>query len=90
VAGSNAVRGFLERAVAVDPWLLRQFRGLFAGHCCEAPGCREISSGWFSLMHGRGFNLNPSSNERVNIASMGVGLRYNLKKDVVRALMWRA
>ena len=30
----------------------------------------------------QGYNLNPSFNQAVNIASLGVGLRYNLKKDI--------
>ncbi len=81
LAGSNAVRGFLERAVAVD-------KGYFANAEAYSP---DIAANlglpgnlkWLVFFDaGRGFNLNPSANERVNIASMGVGLRYNLKKDI--------
>jgi len=81
VAGSTAVRGFLERAVAVD-------RGYFANIEVYSP---DTASGlglpgnlkWLAFLDSaRGFTLNPSLNERVNIASAGVGLRYNIKKDV--------
>jgi hemolysin activation/secretion protein len=81
VAGSNAVRGFLERAVAVD-------RGYFANFEIYSP---DIASGlglpgnlkWLAFFDSaQGFTLNPSLNEKVNIASAGVGFRYNFKKDV--------
>jgi hemolysin activation/secretion protein len=81
VAGSNAVRGFLERAVAVD-------RGYFANFEVYSP---DIASGlglpgnlkWLAFVDSaQGSTLNPSLNEKVNIASAGVGFRYNLKKDV--------
>jgi hemolysin activation/secretion protein len=81
VAGSNAVRGFLERAVAVD-------RGYFANFEVYSP---DIASGlglsgnlkWLAFFDSaQGSTLNPSLNEKVNIASAGVGFRYNVKKDV--------
>ena len=81
LAGQNAVRGFLERAVAVD-------RGLVANLEAYSP---DIAAGlglpgnlkWLVFFDAaRGFNLNPSTNQRVNIASLGLGLRYNLKKDI--------
>lgn len=81
VAGSTAVRGFLERAVAVD-------RGYFANVEAYSPDI-AASVGlpgnlkWLVFYDSaQGFNLNPSVNQKVNIASVGVGLRYNLKKDV--------
>ena len=81
VAGSNAVRGFLERAVAVD-------RGYFANIEAYSPDI-AASLGvpgnlkWLVFLDfAQGFNLNPSPNQKVNIASLGVGLRYNIKKDV--------
>jgi hemolysin activation/secretion protein len=81
VAGSTAVRGFLERAVAVD-------RGYFANFEAYSPDI-AASAGlpgnlkWLVFLDtAHGFNLNPSVNQKVNIASVGVGLRYNLKKDV--------
>jgi hemolysin activation/secretion protein len=81
LAGSNAVRGFLERAVAVD-------RGYFANFEVYSP---DIASSlglpgnlkWLAFLDSaQGYTLNPSLNERVNIASAGVGFRYNMKKDV--------
>jgi hemolysin activation/secretion protein len=81
VAGSNAVRGFLERAVAVD-------RGYFANIEAYSPdiaaslGLQGNLKWLVFLDSARGFNLNPSVNQKVNIASLGVGLRYNLKKDI--------
>lgn len=81
LAGQNAVRGFLERAVAAD-------RGYVANFEAYSP---DIAAGlgvpgnlkwlvFFDTAHG--FNLNPSVNQKVNIASLGIGLRYNLNKDV--------
>ncbi|MDK9701683.1 MAG: hypothetical protein OEL20_00990 [Sulfuritalea sp.] len=81
LAGSNAVRGFLERAVAAD-------RGYFANVEAYSPdiAARVGMPGnlkWLVFLDtARGDNLNPSVNQKVNIASIGVGLRYNLKKDV--------
>ena len=81
LAGSTAVRGFLERAVFTD-------RGYFANLEFYSP---DIAAGlglpgnlkWLVFYDtAAGFNLNPSVNQKVNIASMGVGLRYNLKKDI--------
>lgn len=81
LAGANAVRGFLERAVAVD-------HGLFANFEAYSPDLAAklgLPGNFKALVFfdaGRGFNLNPSANERVNIASLGVGFRYNIKKDL--------
>ncbi|MCF8197732.1 MAG: hypothetical protein K9J42_03110 [Sulfuritalea sp.] len=81
LAGSNAVRGFLERAVASD-------RGYFANFEIYSPdiAARLGLKGnlkWLAFYDtARGSNLNPSVNQMVNIASLGVGVRYNIKKDV--------
>jgi hemolysin activation/secretion protein len=81
LAGSNAVRGFLERAVATD-------RGYFANVEVYSPDIApklglEGNLKWLLFYDSaKGFNLNPSVNQHVNIASVGVGLRYNIKKDV--------
>ncbi|WP_310451483.1 ShlB/FhaC/HecB family hemolysin secretion/activation protein [Sulfuritalea sp.] len=81
VAGSTAVRGFLERAVAVD-------RGYFANIEAYSPdiAARLGVPGnlkWLVFYDfAQGSNLNPSVNQQVNIASLGVGLRYNINKDV--------
>ena len=81
LAGSNAVRGFLERAVAVD-------RGYFANIEVYSPDIApklglDGNLKWLAFYDSaKGFNLNPSVNQHVNIASLGVGVRYNIKKDV--------
>lgn len=81
LAGSTAVRGFLERAVAAD-------RGYFANLEVYSPDVAaslgvEGNLKWLVFFDSaQGYNLNPSVNQKVNIASMGVGLRYNIKKDV--------
>lgn len=81
LAGSTAVRGFLERAVAAD-------RGYFANIEVYSPDVAaslgvEGNLKWLVFFDSaQGYNLNPSVNQKVNIASMGVGLRYNIKKDV--------
>lgn len=81
VAGSTAVRGFLERAVAVD-------RGYFTNIEAYSPDI-AASLGvpgnlkWLVFYDfAQGSHLNPSVNQKVNIASLGVGLRYNINKDV--------
>ena len=81
LAGSNAVRGFLERAVATD-------RGYFANFEVYSPDIApklglDGNLKWLVFYDtAKGFNLNPSVNQHVNIASLGVGVRYNIKKDV--------
>ncbi|MCF8200095.1 MAG: hypothetical protein K9J42_15115 [Sulfuritalea sp.] len=81
LAGSNAVRGFLERAVSTD-------RGYFANLEAYSPdvAARLGVKGNLKFLvfydAARGANLNPTVNQKVNIASLGVGLRYNIKKDV--------
>ncbi len=81
LAGSNAVRGFLERAVATD-------RGYFANlevYSSDIAAKLGVQGNlkWLVFFDwAQGYNLNPSVNQKVNIASLGIGLRYNLKKDV--------
>ncbi|MDP3515011.1 MAG: ShlB/FhaC/HecB family hemolysin secretion/activation protein [Sulfuritalea sp.] len=81
VAGSTAVRGFLERAVAVD-------RGYFAnieGYSPDIAASLGLPGNlkWLVFYDfAQGSNLNPLVNQKVNIASLGVGLRYNINKDV--------
>jgi hemolysin activation/secretion protein len=81
LAGSNAVRGFLERATATD-------RGYFANIEIYSQDLAPSFGvqGNLKLLgfydSARGFNLNPSVNQSVSIASLGIGLRYNLKKDL--------
>jgi len=81
LAGSNAVRGFLERAVVSD-------RGYFANIEVYSPDIAVTlgvpgSLKWLVFYDSaQGASLNPTLNQKVNIASAGIGVRYNLKKDV--------
>lgn len=81
LAGANAVRGFLERAVATD----RGFFGTIETYSPDMAARLGLPGNLKWLLFydsAQGFNLNPSINQKVNIASLGIGLRYNLKKDV--------
>lgn len=81
LAGSNAVRGFLERAVATDRGYFANLE-LYSSDIAARLGVQGNLK-WLAFFDwGQGYNLNPSFNQAVNIASLGVGLRYNLKKDV--------
>jgi len=81
LGGVNAVRGFQERAVVAD-------RGYFANFEAYTPDMAASMGlpGSFKLLlfydQAQGFNINPSFNQSEGIASLGVGARYNLKKDV--------
>jgi hemolysin activation/secretion protein len=81
LAGFSAVRGFLERAVATD-------RGYFANLEFYSPDMAadmgvQGNLKWLVFYDvAQGSNVNPSFNQKVAIASLGVGLRYNIKKDV--------
>ncbi|MCM2288950.1 MAG: hypothetical protein NDI67_07975 [Sulfuritalea sp.] len=81
LAGSNAVRGFLERAVATDRGYFANLE-LYSSDIAARLGVQGNLK-WLAFFDwAQGYNLNPSVNQAVNIASLGVGLRYNLKKDV--------
>jgi hemolysin activation/secretion protein len=83
LAGSSAVRGFLERAVATD-------RGYFANlelYSPEYAGKLGIPGSLKAVAFydwGSGQNITPqtSSFSRTNIASTGIGFRYSLDKDI--------
>lgn len=81
LAGASAVRGFLERAVASD-------RGWYANFEMYSPEMAASfdlpgSLKWVAFFDSaQGFNLNPSYNQSVGIASLGVGFRYSLNKDI--------
>lgn len=87
LAGVNAVRGFNERALATD-------RGYVANLELTTPdfatrvGANGSLRGVFFYDFASGHNVEPAagSNGHANIASLGAGLRYNLKKDVTARL----
>lgn len=81
LAGSNAVRGFLERAVIADRGYFANFE-IYSPDIAASLGVQGNLKWLVFYDSAQGFNLNPSLNQKVNIASMGVGLRYNIKKDV--------
>ncbi|MCF8151353.1 MAG: ShlB/FhaC/HecB family hemolysin secretion/activation protein [Burkholderiaceae bacterium] len=81
LAGSNAVRGFLERAVASDRGYVANFE-VYSPDIAASMGLKG-SLKWLAFYDtAQGYNLNPSVNRNANIASVGVGLRYSIKKDV--------
>lgn len=81
LAGSNAVRGFLERAIATDE-----------GHFLQAELYTPELAGKLSLPgslralafydYGRGINHRAPPNSRFGISSAGIGLRYAYSKDI--------
>lgn len=93
IAGSTAVRGFNERAVAMDKGFfanLELYSPELAGHV-NLPGSLK-AVGFYDF--GRSYNYRIKRNadlgvgpyEKAGIASIGAGLRYSLGKDIsVRA-----
>ena len=81
LAGSTAVRGFLERAVASDRGYVANIE-IYSPDAAASLGVQGNLKWLVFFDSAQGYNLNPSVNQKVNIASMGVGLRYNIKKDV--------
>lgn len=81
LAGSTAVRGFLERAVAMD-------RGYFVNlevYSPEYAGKLSIPGSLKAVVFydwGSGQNLKTATISRTNIASAGVGFRYSFDKDI--------
>jgi hemolysin activation/secretion protein len=81
LTGGSAVRGFLERAVSTD-------RGYFANLELYSPdyaskmGVEGSLKGLIFYDWASGHNLAATTFSRSNVSSMGVGLRYNLKKDI--------
>ena len=86
LAGSTAVRGFLERAVATDRGYFANFE-LYSPDIAASAGLQGNLKWLVFYDMGQGANLSPWNygapyNQKVGIASLGVGLRYNLRKDV--------
>lgn len=85
LAGSTAVRGFLERAVAAD-------RGYFANLELYSPDYASKlgipgslkALAFYDWASGYNLAVVPNSNLSTvsNVASTGIGVRYNLKKDI--------
>ncbi len=83
LAGVNAVRGFSERALAID-------RGFVVNLEITTPDVapRVGATGnlrgvfFYDFASGHNVQIPAGSNGHANIASLGAGLRYNLKKDI--------
>ena len=83
LAGVNAVRGFSERALAID-------RGFVVNLEITTPDVapRVGATGnlrgvfFYDFASGHNVEIPAGSNGHANIASLGAGLRYNLKKDI--------
>lgn len=87
VAGSTAVRGFGERVVSTDSgWVgnLELYTPDLAAWAGLPGALRALA--FYDFGRGRSWNVARSNNlgayEKAAIASVGVGLRYGLKKDV--------
>jgi hemolysin activation/secretion protein len=90
IAGSTAVRGFNERAVAMDNGYfvnlevytpeLAQRVGLKTGSL-KAVGFYDFGSG-FNYLESRNASLGQGPFEKAGIGSIGAGLRYAMGKDV--------
>ncbi len=87
LAGSTAVRGFSERAMATDRGYVTNLELTtpdFAGRVGASGSLRGVVFYDFASGH----NVEPAagSNGHANIASLGAGLRYSLKKDITARL----
>jgi hemolysin activation/secretion protein len=80
LAGSTAVRGFLERAVAADRGLVANIE-MYSPDMAASLGLPGNFKWLIFYDVAQGTNLNPSANEKVGLASLGVGVRYNINKD---------
>jgi hemolysin activation/secretion protein len=81
LAGWTAVRGFNERAIATDRGHVVNFE-IYTPDMATSMGLPG-SLKWLAFIDAaQGTNVSPSLPSKVGIGSMGVGLRYNLKKDI--------
>jgi len=88
LAGSTTVRGFSERAAASD-WGYVVNAELYSPELSKAAGVPGSLRALIFYDFSRGFNhrtLGTTVAEKIGVASVGAGLRYNIGKDVsVRA-----
>jgi hemolysin activation/secretion protein len=83
LAGSTAVRGFLDRAVATDRGYvanLELYSPDYAGKLGLAGAFKGVV--FYDWASGQNMAALPTGFARANVASAGVGIRYNLKKDI--------
>lgn len=85
LAGSQAVRGFLERAVATDYGAVANFE-LYTPELAKSVSLPDGSSlralAFVDLARGRNHLAQPGTLDNAKAASVGVGLRYGFKKSV--------
>ena len=90
LAGASAVRGFSERAVAGDTGQMLNLEA-YSPELAKELGVPGSLRGvlFFDISHGRNIGVaapSPTTAESVGAAAAGVGLRYNVGKDInVRA-----
>lgn len=83
LAGSSAVRGFLERAVSTDRGHvanLELYSPEYAGKLGVRGSFKVLA--FYDWASGQNITPSTSSYARSNIASVGIGLRYSLDKDI--------
>lgn len=83
LAGSSAVRGFLERAVATDRGHvvnLELYSPEYAGKLGIRGSLKVLA--FYDWASGQNITPSTSSFARSNIASTGIGIRYSLDKDI--------
>jgi len=81
LTGSTTVRGFLERAVSTDRGFVANLE-LYSPDYAGKMGVEGSLKGVIFYDWASGHNFAATTFSRANVASAGVGLRYNLKKDV--------
>lgn len=83
LTGSTTVRGFLERAVSTDRGYVANLE-LYTPDYASKMGVEGSLKGiiFYDWASGNNLAALASGFARANVASAGIGLRYNLKKDV--------
>lgn len=83
LTGVNTVRGFLERAVSADRGYVANLE-LYSPDYASSLGIDGSLKGiaFYDWASGHNLAALATSFARANVASLGFGLRYNLKKDI--------
>lgn len=83
LTGSTTVRGFLERAVSADRGFVANLE-VYSPDYANKLGLEGSLKGlvFFDWASGHNFAALATGFARANVASAGIGFRYNLKKDI--------
>lgn len=86
LAGSNAVRGFTERAIAADTGEMINIEA-YSPELAAGLGVPGSLRGvlFFDISHGKNIGVvipSPTTASSLGAAAVGLGLRYNLQKDI--------